>query len=363
MYGASNGSITTAIDGGVSPFTFQWEDGPTTQNRTQLGGGFYVLQVIDANNCASVVQSSLSEPERDDWTMGGNANTNPANNFIGTTDNKDLVFKTNGQERMRIGDDGNFTMDDNSSFDKLLTYRITSLDSTIHFGDSSMVVQTNRNQIYSDGLGLFKGIALSGMDAAYGNTLGTAFGFGLNSFAIGNYIRTKGVKAITIGSGDGNSLNTFLENSADNTLYVGFNSNIPTLVVTPANGAGFTGNVGIGMTPNASYKLDVKGNIRACDVLVNHVNGCDYVFDNKYKLMPVSDLKTYLEINKHLPDIAPAQEMEISGIEVGAFSTQLLKKVEELTLYMIAQNEKIEQLKKQNELLEIKLNSLSQTSK
>jgi hypothetical protein len=135
------------------------------------------------------------------------------------------------------------------------------------------------------------------------------------------------------------------------------------LVVSPGNGEGTTGNVGIGMTPNASYKLDVKGNIRACDVLVNHVNGCDYVFDNKYKLMPVSDLKTYLEINKHLPDIAPAQEMESSGIEVGAFSTQLLKKVEELTLYMIAQNEKIEQLKKQNELLEIKLNSLSQTSK
>ena len=119
LYGASNGSITTAIDGGVSPFTFQWEDGPTTQNRTQLGGGFYVLQVIDANNCASVVQSSLSEPERDDWTMGGNANTNPANNFIGTTDNKDLVLKTNAVERLRLKSSGVIDVLGNMKFDSL----------------------------------------------------------------------------------------------------------------------------------------------------------------------------------------------------------------------------------------------------
>ncbi len=40
------------------------------------------------------------------WNLTGNTGTRPDINFIGTTDNKDLVFKTNGIERLRLTKDG-----------------------------------------------------------------------------------------------------------------------------------------------------------------------------------------------------------------------------------------------------------------
>ncbi|MBP9779750.1 hypothetical protein KBD33_03975, partial [Candidatus Gracilibacteria bacterium] len=41
------------------------------------------------------------------WGLYGNGGTTVGNNFIGTTDNVDLVVKTNGSERMRVKGDGN----------------------------------------------------------------------------------------------------------------------------------------------------------------------------------------------------------------------------------------------------------------
>jgi len=43
------------------------------------------------------------------WLLGGNYNTNPSNNFVGTIDSKDLVFKTNNIERIRIKSDPTVT--------------------------------------------------------------------------------------------------------------------------------------------------------------------------------------------------------------------------------------------------------------
>ncbi len=43
------------------------------------------------------------------WLLGGNYNTNPSNNFVGTIDSKDLAFKTNNIERIRIKADPTVT--------------------------------------------------------------------------------------------------------------------------------------------------------------------------------------------------------------------------------------------------------------
>ena len=43
----------------------------------------------------------------DAWLTLGNAGTNPATHFVGTTDNVDLVFRTNNTEKMRITSGGN----------------------------------------------------------------------------------------------------------------------------------------------------------------------------------------------------------------------------------------------------------------
>ena len=40
------------------------------------------------------------------WKILGNSGTNPTNNFVGTTDNQHLAFRTNNTERMRVMADG-----------------------------------------------------------------------------------------------------------------------------------------------------------------------------------------------------------------------------------------------------------------
>nr|WP_068890593.1 hypothetical protein [Pedobacter panaciterrae] len=101
------------------------------------------------------------------------------------------------------------------------------------------------------------------------------------------------------------------------------------------------GNVGIGTTsPNT--KLAVNGIIRAQEIKVETSNWPDYVFEDSYKVMSLAELKKYIGINKHLPDIPSAKEVELDGVSLGEMNKLLLKKIEELTLMLINQNDKIE---------------------
>lgn len=114
------------------------------------------------------------------------------------------------------------------------------------------------------------------------------------------------------------------------------------------------GNVLIGKTTqtNANYKLDVNGIIRANKLVVN-TTGADFVFEKGYHLPSLDSVEQYVKANQHLPGIAPAAEMQKEGVEVGEQQTKLLQKIEELTLYIIEQNKKIEkqgaQLQQQGE--------------
>ena len=101
------------------------------------------------------------------------------------------------------------------------------------------------------------------------------------------------------------------------------------------------GNIGIG-TASPAYKLDVNGTIRANEIIVN-TTGADFVFAEDYQLRPLSEVKAFIQENKHLPEIKSAQEMQENGIGVNELQTQLLQKIEELTLYILQQEEKIKQ--------------------
>lgn len=72
----------------------------------------------------------------------------------------------------------------------------------------------------------------------------------------------------------------------------------------------------------------------------------DHVFDANYSLMGLGELETYVAANRHLPDIPSAAEVEADGISVGEMNALLLKKVEELTLYIIDLQHQIDELKK-----------------
>ena len=109
------------------------------------------------------------------------------------------------------------------------------------------------------------------------------------------------------------------------------------------------GNVGIGTTdPHA--KLTVDGPIRSKEVRVTaNIDVPDYVFEEDYELRTLKATKAYIQQNKHLPEIPSAAEIEKDGMDVGEMNLRLLKKIEELTLYQIELQERIEKLEKQIE--------------
>lgn len=100
----------------------------------------------------------------------------------------------------------------------------------------------------------------------------------------------------------------------------------------------------VGINNNSpQYELDVSGVVHSCEVIVDNINGwCDYVFDDNYKLPKISEVEEFIKNNHHLPDVPSAQVIESEGINLGDMDAVLLKKIEELTLYMI-------QLKKEND--------------
>jgi hypothetical protein len=71
----------------------------------------------------------------------------------------------------------------------------------------------------------------------------------------------------------------------------------------------------------------------------------DYVFEPDYDLISLPELEAYINTHKHLPEVPSASEVEENGIQVGEMNTILLKKIEELTLYVIELQKEIDQLK------------------
>ena len=101
-------------------------------------------------------------------------------------------------------------------------------------------------------------------------------------------------------------------------------------------------NFGLG-TNTPQCKLDVRGTIRADEILVNTVSGADFVFDKDYKLRSLDEVKTYIQANRHLPEIPSAVDMKENGVSLDKLTIQLLQKVEEFTLYIIEQEKRIKE--------------------
>ena len=104
------------------------------------------------------------------------------------------------------------------------------------------------------------------------------------------------------------------------------------------------GYVGIG-TASPAMRLDINGTLRADEFLIDVSSGADYVFEENYRLPALPKVKTFIKENRHLPNVMSAEEMMTEGVDMGESSVTLLRKVEELTLYILQQEEKLTRLK------------------
>ncbi|MCU0441734.1 MAG: hypothetical protein MUE96_04995 [Bacteroidia bacterium] len=93
----------------------------------------------------------------------------------------------------------------------------------------------------------------------------------------------------------------------------------------------------------------VDGHVKARKVTVTAGAIPDYVFAKEYSLMPLNQLRAYIETNKHLPGIASEAEFAANQnqLDIGEMQLQLLQKIEELTLYILQQQTEIDALKQQ----------------
>lgn len=86
-----------------------------------------------------------------------------------------------------------------------------------------------------------------------------------------------------------------------------------------------------------------------------NANWPDFVFAKTYGLRPLSEVENYIKANAHLPEVPSAAQVAQEGINLGEMDATLLKKIEELTLYLIEQNKKLDAQHRKIEALEKQL--------
>ena len=287
------------------------------------------------------------------WSIDTNAQSTTASNtyastsYLGWSVADPLIFKINGTQLMTLTSAGYLGIGTTSPGAKL------DIESPKYSTDA----QTVKAGVAGSPL---QGLGTAGGDIALYTTLGS--GTNATVFLSSIYNDGSGTTAYGVASTDMYAVNYFAGPTSIGTsagggylqvsgsACIGYSAGTGSPAVK--NGLTVQGHVLIGETSqtNTAYLLDVAGEIRANELTVN-TTGADFVFDKDYSLMNLSDLEKSINANKHLPGVPSASEMQKNGMSVGETNKVLLQKVEELTLYLIDQDKKIEKLQQDNKSL------------
>jgi len=247
------------------------------------------------------------------WDLIGN--TLAGTEFLGSTNGQPLVIKTSNTEWARFDISGRLGLGTDSPVERFHVHngaiRITG---TVPGEGGPMVLLG----------GTPNGTAPAGeWGIEYEpNALGLNFWrpFGSSGAGFANYV-------------------LFLSNSNR----VGVNTNNPTAQFT-VNGKTLIGHPATVTLPG-TYNLYVQNGILTDKIKVATVNSSDwsdYVFDEDYALRSIDDVEIFVRTNRHLPDVPSADEVRANGVDLVEINAALLRKIEELTLYTIDLNRRLE---------------------
>lgn len=234
------------------------------------------------------------------WNLNGNSGTNPASDYIGTGDATDLVFKTNGLERLRVASNGSVELGTSPSYPDV-TFKVNG-----------------RTQVITD----------VNSDAFYIGNNATNIGTGMSLL----FLRYTQYQPLNPGVLD-------VSGMVSPTKYEQF-------FTLKANGKLGLGTLNVDCAECNGYRLFVKEGIKTEKIKVEFADQhgwADYVFEKDYELMDLKKLEAFVNENKHLPEVPTAKEVVDNGLELKEFNALLLKKIEELTLYVIKLDKDLEQ--------------------
>lgn len=69
-FGDANGSANAQVSGGTAPYTYNWSNGSSNANLSNLSAGSLTLQVTDANGCSASAVANISQPQAITLSMG-----------------------------------------------------------------------------------------------------------------------------------------------------------------------------------------------------------------------------------------------------------------------------------------------------
>jgi uncharacterized protein (TIGR02145 family) len=264
----------------------------TTQRDAMLSPtiGLQIFNLTDStinvfNGLSWIKQNAIDSTK---WSISGNANTNPLNNFIGTTDANDFVLRTNGLEGLRLKSLSPVTSTQVNPFDVLVltnpgtsnnkwplsaSFRLGSYQSSIDahtqldiaLGDNATPIPDTRvMSLYGNGDVNIAGVGSFGQYLK----IGTDVAEGYFQNAVDGAYRALNLNNTTQGYWFQNY------NGVNTTMYVGlagaYAGKVGINILTPENqlsvngNADFSGNVGVGTT-SPGAKLEVAGGLKISD--------------------------------------------------------------------------------------------------
>lgn len=307
-------------------------------------GNETAINLINGNNNVIIGAGTRLEPSPSTSTLAGN---NTSNTIILSTGSTQRFFiHSNGYAGIGLGNNqipqNRLELGNGISGTSGLRFR--------NYNSSSTPVASNGRVLTLNANGdvvLTTDIGSGGTTLIQGGTNVTVTGTGVT----GNpYIISSTASNCNLYSCDGtltgnrtvnmNNNRLMFNTAANGRIYIGNTSN----VLDNSNFPTVTGN----------YRLYVEGGILTEKVKValrTTANWADYVFEDDYKLKSLKEVEAFIKENKHLPGIASAQELVESGLDLGEMQAKQMGKIEELTLYIIEQDKKLEHQSKDIEEL------------